>query len=134
MIKTNPARRFWLIELIANWEGQISSHHLQQFFQLGRQQASKDINQYLRHHPDNLEYCTSAKGYLPTGQLNTRAALANYLLQDMQINIKMLDGNPSVQPLTQANIDDIRPWLFYSNLSPEATCLFAHCWRGRRKR
>lgn len=278
MIKTDPARRFWLIELIANWEGRISSRHLQQFFQLGRQQASKDINQYLRHHPDNLYYCASAKGYLPTPafspayisgdvaeylnwmsgqsahslpkdnrqhvahfiltppprnvsagimrplvqamrqghrlevdygavskpdrsgriivpirfvntgrrwhlrawcekaqsyrdfvlsrfhgepvlegppltplppdlawqtevtlrlqpdprltpeqqaalahdygmqngqlQLNTRAALANYLLQEMQINIKMLDGNPAAQQLILTNIDDIKPWLF----------------------
>ncbi|OIN06639.1 WYL domain-containing protein [Oceanisphaera psychrotolerans] len=278
MIKTEPGRRFWLIELIANWEGRISCRHLQQFFQLGRQQASKDINQYLRHYPDNLYYSASAKGYLPTRQfapafisgdvaeylnwmtgqsahampetadcrlphlmlshpprnvspqtirplvqalrrqqrvevdyvavsrpdrsgriivptafvntgrrwhlrawcekaqgyrdlvlsrfrgeailegpplaplptdegwhteltliltpdprltreqqealaldygmqngelrLNTRAALANYLLQDMQINVKMLDGNPAAQQLILANIDDIKPWLF----------------------
>lgn len=66
MIKTEPGRRFWLIELVANWEGRITSRHLQQFFQLGRQQASKEINQYLRQCPDNLQYCAAAKGYVPS--------------------------------------------------------------------
>ncbi|WP_417614942.1 transcriptional regulator [Oceanisphaera sp.] len=68
MIKTRPERRYWLIELIANWEGRVICSHLQHFFQLGRQQASKDINQYLQMHANNLFYCATAKGYLPTKQ------------------------------------------------------------------
>ncbi|GHA17774.1 WYL domain-containing protein [Oceanisphaera arctica] len=278
MIKTGRYRRFWLIELISFWEGRLTASHLRQFFGLSRQQASKDINQYLQEQPGNLFYCPSRKGHLPTEQfaplyisgdvaeylnwmtgqsahsmpeaadcwlphlslthpprnvspqiirslvqalrqqqrvevdyvavsrpdrsgriivptafvnigrrwhlrawceraqgyrdlvlsrfrgeaslegppltplpadeawhteltllltpdprltpeqqealaldygmhnsqlrLTTRAALANYLLQDMQINIKMLDGNPAAQQLILANIDDIKPWLF----------------------
>lgn len=278
MIKTELHRRYWLIELISYWEGRLTSNHLRQFFGLSRQQASKDINQYLQQYPGNLEYCASIKGYLPAEQfapafisddvaqylnwmsgqsahsmpetadcrlphlmlshpprnvsphiirplvqalrrqqrvevdyvavsrpdrsgriivptafvnigrrwhlrawcekaqgyrdlvlsrfrgeailegspltplptdegwhteltliltpdprltpeqqgalahdygmqngelkLNTRAALANYLLQEMQINTKWLDGNPAAQQLILANIDEVKPWLF----------------------
>ncbi|ROQ25745.1 WYL domain-containing protein [Gallaecimonas pentaromativorans] len=44
--------------------------------------------------------------------LQSRAALANYLLLDMHIHTKMLDGNPAAQQLILANIDKIKPWLF----------------------
>ncbi|MGB5856147.1 MAG: WYL domain-containing protein [Oceanisphaera sp.] len=66
MIKITPERRFWLIELLANWEGRITCGHLQHYFQLGRQQASKVINQYQDAYCDQLIYCASAKSYLPT--------------------------------------------------------------------
>ncbi|WP_375057926.1 WYL domain-containing protein [Zobellella sp. DQSA1] len=65
MIKTEPQRRYWLIELIVYWEGRLTANHLQQFFGLSRQQASKDINQYLQEQPGNLVYCSSRKGHLP---------------------------------------------------------------------
>ncbi|QDF68555.1 WYL domain-containing protein [Shewanella sp. SNU WT4] len=41
-----------------------------------------------------------------------RAALANYLLQDLQINPKYLDGTPEAQQLVLVNRADIKPWLF----------------------
>jgi hypothetical protein len=44
--------------------------------------------------------------------LRTRAALAHYLLLEMQVNIKMLDGNPEAQQLVLVNMDEIKPWLF----------------------
>ncbi|MBB1270225.1 WYL domain-containing protein [Shewanella sp. SR44-3] len=48
------------------------------------------------------------------GQLiiNTRAALANYLLQELHINTKMLDGTPEAQQLVLVNINEVKPWLF----------------------
>ncbi|AZG36910.1 helix-turn-helix transcriptional regulator [Shewanella psychromarinicola] len=48
------------------------------------------------------------------GQLvmSTRAALAQYLLHELQVNTKMLDGTPEVQQLVLVNRDDIKPWLF----------------------
>ncbi|MHA7879058.1 MAG: helix-turn-helix transcriptional regulator [Saccharospirillum sp.] len=48
------------------------------------------------------------------GMLNirTRAALAQYTLQDLQVNTKMLDGNPEAQQLVLANYDDVKQWLF----------------------
>lgn len=48
------------------------------------------------------------------GQLRvaTRACLVNYLLREMQINTKMLDGTPEAQQLVLVNVADIKPWLF----------------------
>ena len=45
-------------------------------------------------------------------QLTTRAALAQYLLQQMQVNVKTLDAIPETQQLELANLHDIKPWLF----------------------
>jgi len=58
--------RFWLIELMAYWEGEISTRHLQHFFQLSRQQASKYLVRYRRQHPGKLEYCPRLKRFVPT--------------------------------------------------------------------
>jgi predicted DNA-binding transcriptional regulator YafY len=44
--------------------------------------------------------------------LSIKAALANYLLQELQVNTKMLDGVPEAQQLVLVNQDDIKPWLF----------------------
>lgn len=48
------------------------------------------------------------------GQLHitVRACLVNYLLREMQINIKMLDGTPEAQQLVLVNSDDVKRWLF----------------------
>ena len=45
-------------------------------------------------------------------EINTRAALAGYLLREMQINTKMLDINPAAQQLILANYDEVKEWLF----------------------
>jgi predicted DNA-binding transcriptional regulator YafY len=42
----------------------------------------------------------------------TRAALAQYLLQDMQVNIKFHDAIPEAQQLILVNLNDIKQWLF----------------------
>ncbi len=48
------------------------------------------------------------------GQLviSTKACLASYLLRELQVNIKMLDGVPEAQQLVLVNLSDIQPWLF----------------------
>lgn len=48
-------------------------------------------------------------GQLP---LTTRAALAQYLLQQMQVNVKTLDAIPEAQQLELFNLHDVKPWLF----------------------
>lgn len=59
--------RYRLIEIIALWEGRLTTNHLTRAFGIGRQQASKDINQYLGEYaPDNLVYDRSLKGYKPS--------------------------------------------------------------------
>jgi len=59
--------RYRFIEIIALWEGRLTTRHLREVFGLGRQQASKDINNYKRSiGSGNLEYDTAAKGYRPS--------------------------------------------------------------------
>lgn len=48
------------------------------------------------------------------GQLvvKTRAALAQYLIQEMQVSVKVLDGTPEAQQLVLVNMQEVRGWLF----------------------
>ncbi|WP_342322561.1 WYL domain-containing protein [Kosakonia sp. BYX6] len=47
-------------------------------------------------------------------RIETRAALAGYLLKEMQVNTKYLDGKAEAQQLVLVNRDDIKQWLFDS--------------------
>jgi predicted DNA-binding transcriptional regulator YafY len=59
--------RYRLIEIVAQWEGRLTTNHLCNSFGIGRQQASKDINAYLRDiAPGNLLYDKYLKGYVPS--------------------------------------------------------------------
>jgi hypothetical protein len=51
---------------------------------------------------------------MQNGQLviQTRAALVQYLLQEMQINLKMTENNPTAQQIILVNKADIKQWLF----------------------
>ena len=51
---------------------------------------------------------------MQNGQLHitTKGCLVQYLLREMQINTKMLDGTPEAQQLVLVNQADIKPWLF----------------------
>ncbi|OEY66192.1 WYL domain-containing protein [Marinobacter sp. X15-166B] len=75
--------RYRLIEIIALWEGRLTTNHICHGFGIGRQQASKDINTYLRElAPDNLEYDRHLKGYVPSARFTpvvTKGQSAEYL-------------------------------------------------------
>jgi predicted DNA-binding transcriptional regulator YafY len=59
--------RYRLIEIVAHWEGRLTTNHLMTSFGIGRQQASKDINTYLQDiAPNNLVYDKYLKGYKPS--------------------------------------------------------------------
>ena len=45
--------RYRLIEIVALWEGKLNAGHLMDYFGIGRQQASKDINEYLQNIGEN---------------------------------------------------------------------------------
>ena len=51
---------------------------------------------------------------MKNGELHvyTKAALARYTLDDLRVNYKVLDGNPTAQQLVLANYPEIRQWLF----------------------
>jgi len=65
--------RYRFIEVIALWEGRLTTRHLVDTFGIGRQQASKDINTYNRSvGPGNLVYNKFLKGYEPSDQFQPR--------------------------------------------------------------
>lgn len=58
--------RYRVIEIIALWEGRLTTNHLCNTFGIGRQQASKDINEYNgKVAKGNLLYDKNLKGYVP---------------------------------------------------------------------
>lgn len=75
--------RYRFIEVIALWEGRLTTRHLVETFGIGRQQASKDINTYNREvGPDNLVYNKYLKGYEPAANFRpqvTRGDSEEYL-------------------------------------------------------
>ena len=67
--------RYRLIEIVALWEGRLTTRHLREVFGIGRQQASKDINNYKRYiGPGNLVYDPIAKGYAPSPSFTPRVS------------------------------------------------------------
>ncbi len=65
--------RYRFIETLVLWEGRLTTRHLCDTFGIGRQQASKDINTYIREvGPGNLEYDKSLKGYKPSATFEPR--------------------------------------------------------------
>jgi hypothetical protein len=67
--------RYRLIEIVALWEGKLNAGHLMHYFGIGRQQASKDINEYLQNiGENNLAYNPSLKGYEPTATFTPKVS------------------------------------------------------------
>lgn len=65
--------RFRLLEIVLQWEGRLTTNHLCTAFNIGRQQASRDINLYLNDYsPEGLVYDKRLKGYKPTAQFVPR--------------------------------------------------------------
>ena len=110
--------RYRFIETIALWEGRLTTRHLCDTFGIGRQQASKDINNYIREvGPGNLEYDKFLKGYKPTGQFLPRVTqgLADEYLHLMARNNELMNVFESLS-LNVANVEvlslpvrDVRP-------------------------
>lgn len=74
--------RYRLIEIISYWEGRLTSNHLMNAFGIGRQQASKDINNYKAMFPANLDYDLKLKGHVPSDCFSpqyTQGSLDEYL-------------------------------------------------------
>jgi predicted DNA-binding transcriptional regulator YafY len=71
-------QRYRLIEIVALWEGKLNAGHLIDYFGIGRQQASKDINEYLQTiGPGNLVYNSSLKGYEPSADFVPKVTLGD---------------------------------------------------------
>lgn len=63
----NWNQRYWLIELLAYWEGKINSKPIMKCFGLSRQSASSQLKNYLKDHPENLYYDNKLKAYRVSG-------------------------------------------------------------------
>jgi predicted DNA-binding transcriptional regulator YafY len=99
--------RYRYIETIALWEGRLTTRHLCDTFGIGRQQASKDINNYLREvGPANLEYDKYLKGYKPTDNFIPRVTqgLADEYLHLTARNNELMNVFESLS-LNVANVE-----------------------------
>lgn len=86
-------RQYWLIELLAWWEGEVCTRHLCEFFQISRQQASKYLKSYQERHPGHLRYSQSHKRYVPDqGFAPTRIS------RDVNEYLNWLTGTRSLPP------------------------------------
>ncbi|HDZ9226461.1 TPA: transcriptional regulator [Vibrio cholerae] len=106
--------RYRMIEIIALWEGRLTTNHLIQSFGIGRQQASKDINTYLAEiAPGNLVYDKYLKGYKPSDSFSPKLTSGHadeYLhilsrSEDMTVTFNELDmgfeHSTMVRPVTR---------------------------------
>jgi len=99
--------RYRFIETLALWEGRLTTRHLCDTFGIGRQQASKDINNYLREvGPDNLEYDKYLKGYKPSDSFSpiVTQGLADEYLHLMARNNELMNVFESLS-LNMANVE-----------------------------
>lgn len=99
--------RYRFIETIALWEGRLTTRHLCDTFGIGRQQASKDINNYLREvGPGNLVYDKYLKGYKPADEFVPRLTrgLADEYLHLMARNNELSNTFESLA-LNVANVE-----------------------------
>ena len=110
-LRWDTVLRYRLIELVALWEGRLTTGHLCESFGIGRQQASRDINAYINEHaPDNLTYDRSLKGYCPTSAFSPRFCTGNideYLQLLHQHSV--LDSCFSSLNLRRANTEVLLP-------------------------
>jgi predicted DNA-binding transcriptional regulator YafY len=110
--------RYRLIEIIALWEGRLTTNNLCNSFGIGRQQASKDINEYIRKvGPGNLVYDRQLKGYKPTAEFEPQVTegLADEYLhllnrnKDINKSFAGLDLGSAKSEVLHVPIRDVRP-------------------------
>jgi predicted DNA-binding transcriptional regulator YafY len=110
--------RYRLIEIISFWEGRLTTNHLIDAFGIGRQQASRDINAYIREFaPDNLVYDAKLKGYKPGAKFRPvfTKGVADEYLQVLATQQDLASTFASLQPsifLTETltpPLRDLRP-------------------------
>ena len=99
------------IEIIIQWEGRLTLHHLQQEFGFGRSKAKKLLAEYLNLQVNNLIYDASLKGHKPSDQFTpayTHGHIDEYCRSELSdvIGIQLLEA-----PLRNIDPDLIRPVL-----------------------
>lgn len=64
--------QFHLIEVVALWEGRLTTNHLQTAFSIGRSKASIIIGIYQQEVSGNLSLCSQVRGYIPSKTFEPR--------------------------------------------------------------
>jgi len=108
-IKWEVLLRYRFIEIIAQWEGRLTTNHLCNTFNIQRQQASKDISQYKEQAPENLTYDAKFKGYAPSKSFKpilTRGQVDEYL--NLLDSHSLLDGFIQKIDIADARTEIIR--------------------------
>ena len=125
--------RYRLIEIIALWEGRLTTNHLIDTFGIGRQQASKDINAYLEQvGPGNIEYDRFLKGYKPTETFKPKvtSGIADEYLQLLSRNNELTDTFDSLS-LAVANTEVLS--VPVRNVKPEVIRAIVRAAREKRR-
>ncbi|MFA0280383.1 WYL domain-containing protein, partial [Vibrio sp. 10N.222.55.F12] len=95
-IKWDQLLRFKLIEVVALWEGRVTTNHLCNSFNIKRQQASRDIKAYQEHFSTSpLVHDRSIKGYRLTDHFApkfTKGTPNEYLSLLHKYNSDHVDG------------------------------------------
>jgi len=101
--------RYRYIELIALWEGRLTTRQLCDTFGIGRQQANKDLTSYRRGlSSGDLLYDAVAKHYYPSDQFVptlTQGLASEYLqMAAQQSDVQQILGD---LPVASAKVEDI---------------------------
>ena len=99
--------RYRYIEIIALWEGKLTTRQLCETFGIGRQQANKDLSSYRRALTQgDLIYDPTAKHYLPSSDFQpilTQGLASEYLqLAAQQSDVQRILGH---LPVAAANVE-----------------------------
>ena len=65
-------QRYWMLELLAYWEGKVNTKPLIKAFDISRQSASAIINKYLASNENTLVYDVTQEAYLITEAFNPK--------------------------------------------------------------
>ena len=125
--------RYRLIEIIALWEGRVTTNHLRDTFGIGRQQASKDINTYRAQiGPGNLDYDKYLKGYKPAEHFEPQvtSGVADEYLQLLSRNNELSDTFDSL-PLSITNTEILS--VPVRNVKPKIIRAIVRAARERRR-
>ncbi|WP_417347474.1 WYL domain-containing protein [Ferrimonas sp.] len=143
-IKWDQQLRFRHIEIVALWEGRLTTRHLCQTFGIGRQQASRDINHYLSLAPTALKYDTRLKGYKPSPYFKPRFSQGDFaeylqlLMQQKQLEqsgfelleIRSADTELVVPPQRQVDPGVVRQLLTAARSATRVKLMYASIATG----
>jgi len=118
--------RFRLLEIVLQWEGRLTTNHLCNAFNIGRQQASKDINRYIGEFSPTAQFSQgSVNEYLHLLHQD-KAQTSTLSLMDLRyghtevLDVPLRHVDPQiVRGLVQAARNQLRVDVDYASLSSE---------------